>query len=159
MDATSKGLGALTLFVENLPAVKAFYRDVLELDVVFEDDVSAAFGLGETVLNVLAVSAAPELVAPAPVAAIGGTVQMMLTLWVQDVDSASAQLARRGVTLLNGPVDRPWGKRTAAFADPAGTAWEIAADIPRPAGHRAQEGTEDGVANKAADNLTEASTP
>ncbi|MDQ3782600.1 MAG: VOC family protein, partial [Actinomycetota bacterium] len=28
--------------------------------------------------------------------------------------------------LLNGPVDRPWGVRTASFRDPAGHIWEIA---------------------------------
>ena len=38
-------------------------------------------------------------------------------------------LAERGVALLNGPVDRPWGIRTAAFADPAGHVWEIAAPL------------------------------
>jgi uncharacterized glyoxalase superfamily protein PhnB len=38
----------------------------------------------------------------------------------------SAELVRRGVTLLNGPMDRPWGLRTASFIDPAGVIWEIA---------------------------------
>lgn len=140
MDGTRNGLGALTLFVEDLPAVTAFYRDVLELDVLFEDDVSKVFELGGTALNVLQVSAAPDLVAPAPAVAIGRAAQMLLTLWVQDVDATGAQLTERGVTLLNGPVDRPWGKRTAAFADPAGTVWEIAADIPRADGDRAEDG-------------------
>ena len=37
-----------------------------------------------------------------------------------------AELARRGVTLLNGPMDRPWGVRTASFVDPGGHIWEIA---------------------------------
>ena len=37
---------------------------------------------------------------------------------------------RKGVQLLNGPIDREWGKRTAAFADPDGHVWEIAAKIP-----------------------------
>ena len=32
----------------------------------------------------------------------------------------------RGATLLNGPIDRPWGIRTAAFRDPAGHVWELA---------------------------------
>jgi uncharacterized glyoxalase superfamily protein PhnB len=45
---------------------------------------------------------------------------------VEDVDAAARGLAERGVTLLNGPVDRPWGVRTAAFADPAGHVWELA---------------------------------
>ncbi len=31
--------------------------------------------------------------------------------------------------LLNGPQDRPWGRRTAAFADPAGHVWELAHEI------------------------------
>ncbi|MET0609013.1 MAG: VOC family protein, partial [Gaiellaceae bacterium] len=28
-----------------------------------------------------------------------------------------------------GPIDRPWGLRTAAFADPDGHVWEVAAKI------------------------------
>jgi uncharacterized glyoxalase superfamily protein PhnB len=51
---------------------------------------------------------------------------MQLTLEVDDVDAVCAQLAERGVTLLNGPLDRPWGVRTATFRDPAGHVWEIA---------------------------------
>jgi len=30
------------------------------------------------------------------------------------------------VTPLNGPIDRPWGIRTASFRDPGGHIWEIA---------------------------------
>jgi uncharacterized glyoxalase superfamily protein PhnB len=33
------------------------------------------------------------------------------------------------VVLLNGPVDRPWGVRTASFTDPAGHIWRIAQDL------------------------------
>ena len=40
------------------------------------------------------------------------------------------ELIDRGATFLNGPVDRPWGRRTAAFADPAGNVWEIAEELP-----------------------------
>jgi catechol 2,3-dioxygenase-like lactoylglutathione lyase family enzyme len=49
-----------------------------------------------------------------------------LTVFVDDADAACAQLAEQGVTLLNGPLDREWGVRTAAFADPDGHVWEIA---------------------------------
>jgi catechol 2,3-dioxygenase-like lactoylglutathione lyase family enzyme len=35
-------------------------------------------------------------------------------------------LPARGVELLNGPIDRLWGIRTASFHDPAGHLWEIA---------------------------------
>lgn len=37
-----------------------------------------------------------------------------------------ALLADLGVTLLNGPTDRPWGIRTASFTDPSGHVWEVA---------------------------------
>jgi hypothetical protein len=33
------------------------------------------------------------------------------------------------VALLNGPMDRPWGVRTASFTDPAGNVWEIAQPV------------------------------
>jgi len=132
MQATRNGLGALTLFVDDLGAVTAFYRNVLELQLAFEDDVSAVFDLGGTLLNVLAVSAAPELVAPASATPVDATARMLLSIWVDDVDAACAELRAHGVTMLNGPVDRPWGKRTAAFTDPAGTVWELAQDLPTP---------------------------
>ena len=130
LDATATGLGALTMFVEEVQHVRAFYRDVLGLRAVFEDDVSIVFDLGGTMLNVLEVTAAADVVAPARPAAVGDMPQMLLSLWVEDVDAVCRDVQERGVVLLNGPVDRSWGKRTAAFADPAGAVWEIAQDIP-----------------------------
>ena len=53
----------------------------------------------------------------------------MLAVSVDDVDAACAELARHGVALLDGQVDRPWGVRAASFADPAGHIWEIAQDL------------------------------
>ena len=121
------GLAAITLFTEDLPATRAFYADVFDLELVFEDDDSAAYRFGgAVVLNLLRVEAADELVTPAPVAGPGQGTRALLTIPVEDTDAACAELARRGATLLNGPVDRPWGKRTAAFADPAGNVWEVA---------------------------------
>jgi catechol 2,3-dioxygenase-like lactoylglutathione lyase family enzyme len=123
------GLGAITLFTEDLAGTAAFYRDVFGLALLFEDDTSAVFGFGGTVINVLQADAAHELVEPAPVGGPDAGRRMQLTIWVQDADAVCAQLHEHGVTLLNGPVDRPWGKRTAAFADPGGHVWEVAQDI------------------------------
>ena len=130
LDATATGLGALTMFVEDVQHVRAFYRDVLGLRAVFEDDVSIVFDLGGTMLNVLEVTAAADVVAPARPAAVGDMPRMLLSLWVEDVDAVCRDVQERGVVLLNGPVDRSWGKRTAAFTDPAGAVWEVAQDIP-----------------------------
>lgn len=105
IDAPAQGLGAVTLFVEDVHTVQAFYRDVLGLRAVFEDDVSTVFALGGTMLNVLAVTAAAEVVAPAPPAAVGHTPRMLLSLWVEDVDATCRDLQERGVVLLTaGPA-------------------------------------------------------
>lgn len=117
---------AITLFAEDLESTRRFYSEVFDLPVIFEDTHSAVFQLGETLVNLLTVSQAPELIAPAPVAPADGGARFQLTLKVTEVDATCAELARRGVSLLNGPMDRPWGPRTATFRDPTGTIWEIA---------------------------------
>jgi lactoylglutathione lyase len=120
------GLAAITLFAEDLPATKQFYLDVFELPLVFADDNSAVFKFGETLINLLDVSAAPELIGPAHVGDRDGQ-RFVFTLEVDDVDAKCRELEERGVELLNGPMDRPWGPRTASFRDPAGHVWEIGA--------------------------------
>lgn len=82
-------------------------------------------------VNLLDAEAAPELVAPATVASSDGGARSVLTVEVDDVDAMCARLAERGIDLLNGPMDRPWGVRTASFADSGGHIWEIAQSLPR----------------------------
>jgi catechol 2,3-dioxygenase-like lactoylglutathione lyase family enzyme len=120
------GITALTLFVEDLGAAKEFYGRAFGLPVHYEDDVSAVFAFGPTLINLLSVGEARELIEPAAVGGAEAGARMQLTLTVDDVDATVALLGSRGVELLNGPMDRPWGIRTAAFADPAGNVWEIA---------------------------------
>jgi len=120
------GIFAITLFVEDLDAAKQFYREVFGLPVTFEDDNSAVFTFGETMINLLRTSEAYELIEPATVAGPDAGSRMQLTLAVDDVDAMCAELISRGVVLLNGPMDRPWGIRTASFRDPGGHIWEIA---------------------------------
>jgi len=126
MDSWPGGISAITLFVENLEDAKVFYREVFGLPVMFEDEASTVFDFGNTIINLLMVDAATELIEPAAVAKrdVGSRVQF--TIEVDDVDQVCAELANRGVELLNGPIDRPWGIRTASFTDPGGHIWEIA---------------------------------
>ncbi len=126
MAASLKGLGAITLFVEDLETSKRFYTEVFGLDVVFEDAESVVFDFGNTLVNLLQAAAADELIAPATVGPADAGSRLQLTITVEDVDAVCAELTRRGVQLLNGPVDRPWGVRTASFRDPSGHIWEIA---------------------------------
>lgn len=121
-----KGIFAITLFVEDLKAAKQFYQEAFGLPVVFEDGNSAVFKIGETLINLLKATAARELIEPAKVASREAGSRFAFTLHVDDVDAMCAELAARGVKLLNGPMDRPWGIRTASFSDPGGHIWEIA---------------------------------
>jgi catechol 2,3-dioxygenase-like lactoylglutathione lyase family enzyme len=125
-DGWPGGIGAITLFVEDLEAARAFYQAVFELSVVHEDENSAVFRFGETFINLLRASEAPSLVEPATVAPVEAGVRHQFTLGVENVDEMCEELKRRGVELLNGPMDRPWGIRTASFRDPGGHIWEIA---------------------------------
>jgi catechol 2,3-dioxygenase-like lactoylglutathione lyase family enzyme len=126
MSSWAKGISNITLFVEDLPATKQFYQDVFGLPVHYEDADSAVFNFGNTLVNLLKVTEAPELIAPAKVAEPDAGSRIQFTIDVDDVDAMCVELASRGVELLNGPMDRPWGIRTAAFRDPAGHIWEIA---------------------------------
>jgi catechol 2,3-dioxygenase-like lactoylglutathione lyase family enzyme len=121
-------ISAITLFVDDLPAARRFYGEVFRLPVYYEDDASAVYRFGGTLVNLLDVAEAPELVRPATVGRADGA-RSVFTLDVDDVDATTAELAARGVKLLNGPMDRPWGVRTASFRDPAGYIWEIAQRI------------------------------
>ena len=124
--AWPKGINAITLFVEDMEAAREFYQMVFGLPVVFEDDASTVFRFGNTLVNLLKTTAAPELIEPATVASREAGHRLVFTIDVDDVDAMCAQLVERGVKLLNGPMDRPWGIRTASFVDPGGYIWEIA---------------------------------
>jgi len=123
---TLTGLGATTLFVEDLERSKSFYRDVFGLRTIFEDEESAALDFENTIINLLSVPAARTLIEPEAVADSGLGARSQLTIWVDDADAACADLRARGVELVNGPVDREWGVRTACLTDPSGNVWEIA---------------------------------
>ncbi len=92
----------------------------------FEDDDSAVFKFADTLVNLLKATQAPDLVAPARVARPEDGSRFVFTIKVDDVDAKCDELTGRGIELLNGPIDRPWGPRTASFKDPSGHIWEIA---------------------------------
>ena len=130
LSESLRSVGAITLFVENPQQSKTFYRDVFDVPLLFEDENSVAFEFENMVVNLLETPAAHELIDPAPVAGHEAGSRFQLTIWVEDADAVCAELASRGVTLLNGPMNRAWGMRTAAFTDPDGHIWEVAAKIP-----------------------------
>jgi catechol 2,3-dioxygenase-like lactoylglutathione lyase family enzyme len=129
MESWPKGIFAITLFVEDLEATKRFYRNVFGLPVTYEDDDSVVFTFGSTMINLLKSTAAVELIGPAVVASPEAGSRLQLTLQVDNVDAMCAELVKHGVVLVNGPMDRPWGIRSACFSDPGGHMWEIAHNL------------------------------
>ena len=122
MDATNEsdagvkswpgGIYAITLFVENLDATRQFYQMVFDLPIVFEDGNSAVFKFGSSLINLLKIKEADELIAPAKVASpwldLNSFSPCMLRMSMQ----CAKKLITHGVVLLNGPIDRPWGLQT-----------------------------------------------
>ena len=129
MGVSLKSIGAITIFVEDPSRSKAFYEKVFDAPTVYEDDKSVAFKFENTIVNLLARPAAHELVEPATVAGSDAGSSFQLTVWVDDADAVCTELVKRGVELLNGPLNREWGMRTAAFADPDGHVWEVAQEL------------------------------
>ena len=125
MTSWPNSIGAITLFTEDLAASKAFYLKVFGLPIIFENDDSAVFKIGATMINLLLISQANELIEPAKLGTRDAGSRVVFSVEVDDVDAMCVKLSGLGVTLLNGPMDRPWGIRTASFCDPSGHIWEI----------------------------------
>ena len=129
MISSLNSIECITLFVEDLASAKKFYEEVFAVKLVFEDQNCTVVRLENLMLNLLKISESPNLIAPAKVADRATGSRLMFTIRVPSVDDVCEQLKKQGVKILNGPVDRPWGRRTAAFLDPAGNAWEVAQEI------------------------------
>lgn len=122
-------VAAITLFTEDLAATKQYYLTAFQIPVRYEDADSCVFMFGGTMINLLRASAAIDLIAPALPGGLGALPRIQFTLDVDDVDAKVAELVALGIAILNGPMDRAWGIRTAAFQDPAGNIWELSGPL------------------------------
>ena len=129
MDAAIKDVGAIILFAEDLQRSKAFYHEVLGLDVEFEDDASVGFRIEGLAFIVLQVDRARVQLQGEPTTTPGAGATAFLTTFTDDVDALHANLVERRVPFFQSPMDQPWGMRTAYFKDPDGHVWEIAQPI------------------------------
>ena len=80
MTSWPGGISAITLFAEDLAATKQFYIEVFGLPVYYEDPNSAVFKFGDTLINLLEIGEAPELIAPAAVASPDAGSRFQFTL-------------------------------------------------------------------------------
>ena len=123
-----ESVGYVILYVRDLEASAAFYRDVVGLLIKLRDEGYAEFVTGETRLGLLERTRASDLIRREPTE--GGPAGEVLFL-VDDVDGESERLRGLGIEFLSGPVDRPWGHRTLHLLDPDGFVVELAQKIPR----------------------------
>ena len=117
-------LFAITILVKDLEASREFYGEKLNLQELYKDEVSTVFKAGGTMINILRDTQAEELIAPATLS--NSNTRTMFTLKCQEIDKAAEELKALKITILNGPIDRPWGVRTVSFQDPDGIIWELA---------------------------------
>ncbi|WP_379131295.1 VOC family protein [Paenibacillus sp. sgz500958] len=130
MDALGlRNISVVTLFVEDLEGTMTFYQEVFGLTNVYADENSAVFDFGNMSINLLRIYEAHGLIDPGKVASREAGSRFQFTIRVEDVDAVCAELRNRGVSLLNGPMNRPWGIRTVSFLDPGGHIWEIAQEL------------------------------
>ncbi|PRX43446.1 lactoylglutathione lyase [Prauserella shujinwangii] len=114
-------------YVESLAASVPFYRDVLGLQVRIEGDGYVEFALENSKFALFERAKLPELIGDRAGRAPCGEIGFL----VDDVDAEADRLRAAGVTVLSGPVDRPWRERTLHIADPDGNVVEFAQKLPR----------------------------
>jgi catechol 2,3-dioxygenase-like lactoylglutathione lyase family enzyme len=129
MTLSLRKVNVINLFAEDFTQTGAFYQDILGLPLLFSNENHAVFQTDSVIVSLWDASAAPELIAPAGLANPQAGSRFVIAVSVDDVKTTCGELAQRGVELLNGPVDRSWGVRTASFSDPAGHIWEISEDL------------------------------
>ena len=121
-------IGAMTLFVPDLSEARKFYANAFGLEAQPMDEDTAMLRFGDMAVFLHKAAAAAHPLSEILEEARKGVGQFAII--VGDVDAVCSELAGRGVRLLSGPADRPWGMRTVTFADPGGHIWEIAQEIP-----------------------------
>ncbi len=128
---TIRKVSAVVLFVQDLNKCMMFYRDTLGIPVTFSDPVSYAFRFEDQDFAIVNIATAVGMVGEQ---AFGldqaASHRVMMCADVEDVDAVYHALTAKGLEFVRPPVSKPWGYRTAYFADPEGNLWELRQSIP-----------------------------
>lgn len=118
----------IVLYVRDLAASVAFYREVVGMTVKLEGDGYVEFVTSGTKFGLYDRARLRELIA---CAATPSGPSGQLVFLVPDADRQAERLPRVGAEILMGPLDRAWGHRTVHTVDPDGNVVELAQEIPR----------------------------
>jgi catechol 2,3-dioxygenase-like lactoylglutathione lyase family enzyme len=129
MAGWAKQIFAVNLIFGDLEHAKTFYREILGLPLLDDEEDVAILRLGDTFVA-LRHDPGHESAPSAEQLRLAQTGAGQFSIVVEDVDAVAAELEEHGVTFISGPADRDWGMRTLTFADPGGHIWGIAQDLP-----------------------------
>ena len=117
------------LNVENFPACKAFYRDVLGLSIKFEDDMDeyVEFDAGSVRITLFDREKLPEFITrDSDLNYDPHSARVVLSFQVSNIEAAIAHLQTHHVELLNPPTDySDRGFISTCFRDPDGNLIEL----------------------------------
>jgi predicted enzyme related to lactoylglutathione lyase len=117
------------LFANDMPAMVAFYRDVLGFEIEWDGESPYAEFKNEGVrFSMYARRLLPELIGSDPSYPVGvnGTLELAIDLpYFEDVDVEYARVVTSGGQPIYAPRDEPWGMRSSMVADPDGNLIEI----------------------------------
>ena len=103
----------------DLAAARAFYHEVLGLDLLMDLGWIATYGSVEQMSVQISIAAEGGSGTPTP----------DLSIEVDDVDAALGRMRQAGFPIEYGPADEPWGVRRFYVRDPFGKLVNIVAHI------------------------------
>lgn len=121
-------MNATGLFVNNMAAMVAFYRDVVGMTTDWNGDANADLYSGSVRLMLygredFAAMTGKRFAFPD---GTNGTMELSFNVpRFADVDAEYTRLVLAGATPVMVPADEPWGQRTSYVADPEGNLIEI----------------------------------
>jgi catechol 2,3-dioxygenase-like lactoylglutathione lyase family enzyme len=122
-----RSLDYTVIFARQMSAMREFYGTTLGFALHKELGKQwVEFRVGSNILALTERGAVFDDPSP-PVGAL--SLQLAFRVAPGEVASCAATLAERGVRIISGPTDQPWGHRTLFFRDPDGNVLEIYAEI------------------------------
>lgn len=128
-------IALITVLTDDVPAMRAFYENVLgfevknDMDQYIEfDSEGVRFSICDRTVMQQATEHADYSVSPG-----GQRLELAFPCTSpEDVDASYRNIVAAGATPIKPPADMPWGQRTAFFADPEGNIHELFAELPQP---------------------------
>jgi lactoylglutathione lyase len=116
-------------FVNDLPAMVAFYRDILGFEIDWDGNGPYAEFKNDGVrFSMFARNQLPSILGQTPAypSGLNGTFEIAIDLPTsQDVDVFFNQVVAAGAGSVYSPRDEPWGMRSSMISDPEGNLVEI----------------------------------